>query len=107
MKLSEAISKGSVGKNQIQGSFFGSGDNECCALGAAGIAVNKSPTPLKGANPVYLGDLFGEFSDVLRSRSTHPVTNLNMDIENIVISLNDDHFWTFEKISEWLRSIGQ
>jgi len=94
--LSAAMRKGAT--MHAQGFNFleapRAGDMVTCALGAA----------CHGAG-VSVQGLYQEFP-ALSSLAIHPVTKVASRIESLIVSLNDGHRWTRERIADWLAKEG-
>ena len=96
MKLSEAIIKGCEGtRKKIRELVAG---NKCCALGAAGIGAGIP------RNEVIYSRLSREFP-ILEIRAFHPITGVEDAVEEIIISLNDNHRWPRLSIAEWVANV--
>lgn len=79
MKLSEAVRLGSAGKTQIQDKFFGA-PGECCALGAALLAVYGNVPAARAARHDYGSSLALQLKNVLTDcRQTSQVVTKNDD----------------------------
>lgn len=97
MKLSEAIRLGAMLKPQAHLGFFdGQGT---CAIGAANDAIGH-------LNDLLLGR-FVEFKEwpVFNMPVTDPVTQWPTRLWDAVVTLNDTHRWTRERIAAWVEGI--
>lgn len=95
-KLSDAIRIGASGTKQCFGKYS-TAPGETCAIGAAKLAVLGDP---HGSD--------GEFSERIPLDSVvfHPFTRKWRNVGAVVVSLNDDHEWSREKIADWLEATG-
>ena len=112
MKLSEAILKGSEGKNQHFGDFAkpkSEGNNAYCALGAAFKASGFSQAKLEVADVPMARDYY-PMCDLRKSsiviecpeRCSREFTD---DIGDFVIHLNDKHRMSFKRIAAHVKKM--
>lgn len=97
IQLSEAIAKGSEGKQQVMAAFSLEGGG-VCAIKAAMDHLNMSYPELKAA---YRGEFFNcPMSDQRECR------NFRGRSVELVMHLNDEHGWSFGKIVDFLAKKG-
>lgn len=93
MKLSEAILLGSTLRPQCRGELFRNGGS--CAFGAAAEALGQQDIDSRALWPW------------LDLPLTCPVCGETEGIGAAIVSshLNDSHFWTRERIAEWVATV--
>ena len=102
MKLSEAIRLGSMLKPQVRDEMFA--ENGTCALGAAYEAIG-----LSGNNFHYQVSVPGWMQALIELPA--PVCPQCLHeregriLGDVVIHLNDDHYWTREQIADWVETV--
>lgn len=114
MKLSQAIRDGAQGMEQITyGSYYKVEELEglegfkivgCCALYAAYVGVTNKKDFVSDFMVHYV---LKEANLLPKIYVKHPMKNHEDELEQIVISLNDEYLWTFEQNAAWLESIGE
>lgn len=106
MRLSEAIRKGCENSKQTFQEFVAiqKGELCACALGAAALAIQPDLNELS-TDPVDI--IFDNWPKELSTVVDSPVDNESCDLlENVIYDLNDKHYWTRERISDWLEQQG-
>lgn len=71
-----------------------------CALGAAyagifGSIIDNDFLPIGTT-------LDHQFEYLLHQKAIHPIKEFRQEIGGIIISLNDEYYWSREKIAEWV-----
>ena len=107
LKVASLMEKGSEGKTQITGHYFGANENECCAMGAVYQAVG-----IKDSDSLALDGKNEKLGIVTWPRLGFPDSEENPFAPNdlnkamlpdVVIFLNDRLGWSFSKIVDYLR----
>lgn len=99
MNLSEAIRLGALLKPQGHMGFLDQRSGGTCALGAATDAIGRLNDLLDGR--------FYEFREwpVLGATVESPETGWRTTVWQSVVTLNDLHGWTRERIADWVETI--
>lgn len=108
MQLSEAIRLGAVLGKQMIGKF-NDGDDNTCAVGAAGLAIGLKYNPMQ-----YVTEIREAFP-LLKQSVQNPVKcddvscgrphRILNSVGATIIHLNDSHNWSREKIADWVQSV--
>jgi hypothetical protein len=106
MRLSTAIREGSkVRPQNCGGGYFSkNGEVRSCALGAAYEALGNSPTLSSRVNDALYATFSAEFEHVVACPQLHCDSGL-MLLRTMIVHLNDIHFWSRERIADWVQSI--
>jgi hypothetical protein len=82
--------------------YFQRGDNMACALGAAAAGAGKRRPKRPGTWWNSLAEVFPELDD----KVIHPRTGERMNLDEAIVSLNDDTAYSREAIADWLCWLG-
>lgn len=102
MKLSEAIRLGAMLKPQGQGEFI-TGDGKTCALGGALDSIGALTDRWHDANCDFLREQWPILALQVTCREAGFVSA--RPVLDIVISLNDIHDLSRERIADWVASV--
>lgn len=114
MKLSEAIREGAKLRPQAQGNYFSRAwvDHtivySSCALGAAcEYVLHWNPEEVYFTLTAADVEKIEQHLNInLQTQVENPVYPEYESLDSAIISLNDTHHWTRERIADWLLSIG-
>ena len=99
-ELAQAILQGATHRpDQAFGHYF-EGRRASCALGAAYDGFYRLPSDAEGIRPVHLERLFDCLENTLRSCPMG--CRKRLALAAMILHLNDDHYWTRERIAEWV-----
>ena len=111
LKPSEAMRIGIRKTRPITGELYSKGEHQghplACALGAMGVGYGISRDKMVNGDGIY-----GKFPQ-LQKLVVHPADEVfegdapdKDTVEDIIVSLNDNHGWHRGRIANWLRKIG-
>lgn len=111
MRLSEAILLGAMSSPQSFGDFMDK-DGQTCALGAAALAMGVDPAQSVSMRWAVLNTRYSLLEENAKCPACSLVSgwwrrfrNEESDVEDVIVHLNDDHYWTRERIANWLVTI--
>jgi hypothetical protein len=102
MKLSEAIRLGALLRHQAFGSYF---SNEgSCALGAAAEAIGCTVRLKEHAVALTLRSSFPLYDSPVAIICPDCQNSYESCVSEIVAHFNDEHYWTRERIADWVET---
>ena len=111
MKLSEMMILGAMMSPQTRGQL--ANDKGTCGLGAV-VEASGLLDKWKAIAALPQSEQLGKWDDFwssvpfyrfMQSIYIHPITGERRTVNSIIISLNDSHKWTRERIAQWIATI--
>lgn len=106
LKLSEAIRLGAMLRPQAFGTYFSDGGS--CAIAAAMEALGIASYSRDHGTLFDSHRSLAKRYPMLSKLRVVPPVDVNTDapnVSNVIVRLNNDHYWTREQIADWIEQI--